>query len=99
MAWGGASVKYVRDMADVPEPAIETQSDTPSANDVRCVFCRIAAKDEQAEIVYEDEDYVCFRDRSPAATHHYLLIPRQHIRSVVSPVWSLDLRFNSKAGD
>ena len=47
----------------------------------RCVFCRIAAKDESAEVVYEDSDYICFRDRSPAATHHYLLIPRTHIRS------------------
>lgn len=47
----------------------------------RCVFCRIAAKDESAKVVYEDSDYVCFRDRSPAATHHYLLIPRTHIRS------------------
>ena len=50
----------------------------------RCVFCRIAAKEEAAEVVYEDSDYVCFRDRRPAATHHFLLIPRTHIRSVVS---------------
>ena len=47
----------------------------------RCVFCRVAAKEETAEIVYEDSEFVCFRDRSPAATHHYLLIPRTHIRS------------------
>ena len=68
-------------MADVREPAIETHSGTPTASGVRCVFCRIAAKDEQADIVYEDESYVCFRDRRPCATHHYLLIPRLHIRS------------------
>ena len=68
-------------MADDPEPTAEARG-APSTHDVRCVFCRIAAKDEHAEIVYEDEDYVCFRDRSPAATHHYLLIPRLHIRSV-----------------
>lgn len=60
----------------------EADASAPSAKDVRCVFCRIAAKDEQATIVYEDADFVCFRDRSPAATHHYLLIPRLHLRSV-----------------
>ena len=52
-----------------------------AADGGRCVFCRIAAKEETAEIVYEDSEFVCFRDRSPAATHHYLLIPRTHIRS------------------
>ena len=49
----------------------------------KCVFCRIVAKQEPAAIVYEDEDYLCFRDKSPAATHHYLLVPKTHIRCAI----------------
>lgn len=58
----------------------EADASEGSSSDTRCVFCRIAAKDEQASILYEDADFVCFRDRNPAATHHYLLIPRLHLR-------------------
>lgn len=45
-----------------------------------CVFCRIASKKTPTELLYEDGDYVCFVDRKPASTHHYLVIPRHHIR-------------------
>ena len=54
--------------------------DAQAATRSGCVFCRIVAKDQQASIVYEDADYMCFRDRRPSATHHYLLVPRDHIR-------------------
>ena len=30
--------------------------------------------------MYEDQDYVCFHDHRPSATHHYLIVPRNHIR-------------------
>lgn len=46
----------------------------------RCTFCRIITKQLHSEIVYEDSEYICFTDRSPASTHHYLVVPRQHIR-------------------
>ncbi|MDH4099299.1 MAG: histidine triad nucleotide-binding protein, partial [Nitrospirota bacterium] len=44
-----------------------------------CLFCRIAAKEIPAKIVYEDDDVVAFRDISPQAPTHILLIPRKHI--------------------
>ena len=47
-----------------------------------CPFCRIAAGVEPAEIVYEDDDLLAFRDRNPVAPTHILLIPRQHIENV-----------------
>ena len=53
---------------------------TPLSQDTNCVFCRIATKNAPAEIVYEDTEFVVFIDRKPASTHHYLVIPRHHIR-------------------
>ena len=52
---------------------------TPSST-LNCIFCKICSKESKAEILYEDSDYVCFVDRKPASTHHYLVVPRQHIR-------------------
>uniref|UniRef100_A0AAZ1XBB5 HIT domain-containing protein n=1 Tax=Oreochromis aureus TaxID=47969 RepID=A0AAZ1XBB5_OREAU len=50
-------------------------------NDVEtCIFCLIAnKKDENTKIIKEDDELVCFRDKKPGATHHYLVIPRMHI--------------------
>ena len=60
----------------------------------RCIFCKIAAKEAPAKILFEvdfvidkskvlwneyfaqDEKFVVFPDRSPAAEHHYLVIPK-----------------------
>ncbi len=47
-----------------------------------CIFCRIAAKDVPAGIVYEDADVVAFRDLSPQAPTHVLVISRRHVASL-----------------
>lgn len=47
-----------------------------------CIFCRIAAKDVAATIVYEDDEIVAFRDLSPQAPAHVLVIPRRHVASL-----------------
>lgn len=47
-----------------------------------CVFCRIAAGEEQARIIYQDEDVTAFHDRNPQAPTHVLIIPNEHIESV-----------------
>ena len=44
-----------------------------------CIFCEIAAHRQAAEIVYEDEHVVAFRDVAPQAPIHVLIIPREHI--------------------
>jgi histidine triad (HIT) family protein len=49
-----------------------------------CLFCRIVAMEVPAEIVYEDDTVMAFRDISPKAPVHILLIPREHIRSAAS---------------
>lgn len=47
-----------------------------------CIFCRIAAKEVGSSIVYENDDVVAFRDLSPQAPLHVLVIPRRHVASL-----------------
>ena len=47
-----------------------------------CLFCRIAAKEIPASIVYEDERVVAFNDINPQAPTHVLVIPRRHVATL-----------------
>ncbi|KFM80159.1 Histidine triad nucleotide-binding protein 3, partial [Stegodyphus mimosarum] len=44
-----------------------------------CVFCCI--KENLDTFVYENEEYLAFKDKSPAASHHYLVIPKNHVKN------------------
>ncbi|MDN5347497.1 MAG: histidine triad family protein [Clostridia bacterium] len=44
-----------------------------------CIFCKIAGGEVPAEIVYQDDQIVGFKDIRPVAPVHILLIPRKHI--------------------
>jgi histidine triad (HIT) family protein len=48
-------------------------------SDTDCLFCKIVAGDLPSDIVYETEDTVAFKDTSPAAELHVLVVPRRHI--------------------
>jgi histidine triad (HIT) family protein len=47
----------------------------------KCIFCRIIAGEVPSDIVYQDEDFLAFRDISPQAPIHMLIIPKTHISS------------------
>jgi histidine triad (HIT) family protein len=47
-----------------------------------CLFCRIAAKEAPADIEYEDDEVLAFKDLYPKAPVHLLIIPKRHIESV-----------------
>ncbi|XP_056018529.1 adenosine 5'-monophosphoramidase HINT3-like isoform X2 [Ostrea edulis] len=48
---------------------------------ISCVFCKIAnLQDPETRILYQDEEFVAFRDIRPAADHHYLIVTKQHIK-------------------
>jgi histidine triad (HIT) family protein len=47
-----------------------------------CIFCQIAAKQIESNIVYEDEQVTAFHDVRPAAPTHLLIIPKTHIESI-----------------
>jgi histidine triad (HIT) family protein len=46
-----------------------------------CLFCKIAAKEIDSQIVHESDDVLAFRDINPAAPTHILVIPKRHIES------------------
>jgi len=48
-----------------------------------CIFCKIAAGEIPARILYKDDLVVAFEDLSPQAPHHILIIPRKHIRTTL----------------
>ncbi|HTY79048.1 MAG TPA: histidine triad nucleotide-binding protein [Candidatus Bathyarchaeia archaeon] len=47
-----------------------------------CVFCRIVARESPADIEYEDEQVLAFKDLYPKAPVHLLIIPKRHIESI-----------------
>jgi len=48
-----------------------------------CIFCRIAAGELSADIVHEDDRVMVFKDTSPQAPIHFLLIPKRHISTLL----------------
>lgn len=47
-----------------------------------CIFCQIANHEQQADIVFEDEKLVVFKDINPKTKIHLLIVPKEHIKSV-----------------
>src|SRR6187397_893007 len=46
------------------------------------IFEKIAAKEIPADIVFEDEEFIAFRDTRPQAPVHVLIVPRRCIPRV-----------------
>ena len=47
-----------------------------------CLFCKIAAKQIPAKLVYEDADLFAFQDINPVTPVHILICPRKHFGSL-----------------
>jgi histidine triad (HIT) family protein len=54
------------------------------AMDASCIFCRIVAGDVTAEVVHETETTFAFRDVTPEAPVHVLVVPRTHLATVAA---------------
>ena len=48
-----------------------------------CLFCKIIAGEIPSTKVYEDEHWFAFRDISPCAPIHVLLIPKIHVKNIL----------------
>ena len=47
-----------------------------------CAFCRIALHESPAEVVYEDERIIAFRDLHPKMPVHILIAPKDHVATL-----------------
>jgi histidine triad (HIT) family protein len=47
-----------------------------------CIFCKIIKGEIPCEKVYEDDIVLSFKDISPGAPSHILIIPKKHISSL-----------------
>jgi histidine triad (HIT) family protein len=62
-------------------PAGATPAWEPVAMD--CVFCSIVAGEVPADVVLDEPDLVAFLDRRPVFKGHVLLVPRQHVDTLL----------------
>lgn len=44
-----------------------------------CLFCKIVAGQIPADVVYQDDEFLAFRDIHPQAPKHVLVVPKSHI--------------------
>jgi len=47
-----------------------------------CLFCKMVAGEITPDTVYEDDNVLAFRDISPQAPFHVLVIPKRHISTL-----------------
>ena len=47
-----------------------------------CLFCRIVRREIPAQIVHEDEQALVFKDITPQAPTHLLVVPKKHLGSL-----------------
>jgi histidine triad (HIT) family protein len=47
-----------------------------------CIFCKIVAGTIPSQKVYEDDEMLAFRDISPQAPVHFMIIPKTHVESL-----------------
>lgn len=59
-------------------------SDELESNGGETIFTKIINREIPADIVYEDERVLAFRDINPVAPVHILVIPKEHIVNVAS---------------
>ncbi|MCP4481691.1 MAG: histidine triad nucleotide-binding protein [bacterium] len=53
--------------------------------DQDCLFCKIIQKKIPAELVFEDDQTLVFKDIYPKASIHLLVIPKKHVSGVTDP--------------
>jgi histidine triad (HIT) family protein len=50
--------------------------------DLDCIFCKIVGGELPADRLYEDQDILVFKDISPQAPFHGIIIPKCHIATL-----------------
>lgn len=47
-----------------------------------CIFCKIVAGELSADVVFDDDNFLAFRDIHPKANTHLLIVPKVHIETL-----------------
>lgn len=47
--------------------------------DPNCLFCKIVAREEPGDKVWENEEFLCIQNKYPVAKVHVLVMPKSHI--------------------
>ena len=68
---------------------------TQEKRDEGCIFCKIARKEIEAEIIEETENFICFLDANPVAKGHSLIIPKKHFTTFLDLPSNLGCELNS----
>jgi len=50
----------------------------------KCIFCGIINKKVAANIIYEDDRVIAFRDVNPQAPVHILIVPKKHVATIMN---------------
>lgn len=48
-----------------------------------CIFCKIVSKKIPSDFVFENEVFIAFKDISPQAPVHLLLLPKKHVETIL----------------
>jgi histidine triad (HIT) family protein len=56
---------------------------TADVTSAQCTFCKIAAGELAAHLIFEDADFLAFLDHRPLFAGHCLLVPRRHFETVL----------------
>lgn len=60
-----------------------------------CLFCKIGAGSEPADVVWKNEEFVAIKNKYPKAPIHVLVMPIEHV-SKATMVESIDEKFYGK---
>lgn len=80
-------------------PQKAPQPGEPAGEAKSCVFCRIAARELDAKLVFEDEFSLAFLDARPLFPGHCLLIPKAHFETIADLPKDTVARLFSNAQD
>ncbi len=45
-----------------------------------CLFCKFVSGVLKTDIIYQDEDFIIFKDINPQAKNHFLAVPKKHFK-------------------